>query len=187
MHRDVLKRLPEIRELRKGYDDSRSQPDLDAFPPPGRRKPPRRGKEPSAPKGRIARAKSLGVSVARQVLPVRGMSQERPEANVPHVDLKWWLLAQYDSALVSAADGSAASWYKRSPQHFRDQLARSVAVHTRLLKEWPRLVEEYRAALPELASPDTWKSTFDASLRQDETLKPEAAAEPSIEEPSADA
>ena len=36
MHRDVLKRLPELFELRKGYDDSRSQTDLDLFPAAGR-------------------------------------------------------------------------------------------------------------------------------------------------------
>jgi galactofuranosylgalactofuranosylrhamnosyl-N-acetylglucosaminyl-diphospho-decaprenol beta-1,5/1,6-galactofuranosyltransferase len=169
MHRDVLRRLPELRELRKGYDDSRSKSNLDEFPSAGRRKPPRRGKSPSTPRGRIARGKALAVGAVRQVLPVRSMSQERPEANVPHIDLKWWLLSQFDSALVSSADGSAASWYKRSPAQFRDLLARSATVHSRLLKEWPRLVEEYRAALPELASPDTWKSTFDASLRPDDS------------------
>jgi galactofuranosylgalactofuranosylrhamnosyl-N-acetylglucosaminyl-diphospho-decaprenol beta-1,5/1,6-galactofuranosyltransferase len=170
MHRDVLKRLPELRELRKGYDDSRSKNDLDLFPTAGRKKPPRRGKEPTAPKTRAARAKTMALSAARQVLPVRAMAKERPEANVPHIDLKWWLLAQFDSALVSSADGSAASWYKRDPALFRDLLARSMAVHSRLLKEWPALVEQYRAALPELASPDTWKSTFDESVKLDEPL-----------------
>ena len=58
MHRDVLKRLPELRELRKGYDDSRAKPDLDLFPTAGRKKPPRRGKEPSAPKTAVARVKT---------------------------------------------------------------------------------------------------------------------------------
>jgi len=170
MHRDVLKRLPELFELRKGYDDSRSQTDLDVFPTAGRRKPPRRGKEPTAPQTRVARAKTMVASTVRQVLPVRGMAQERPEANVAHIDLKWWLLAQFDSALVSSADGSAAAWYKRDPQLFRDLLARSVALHSKLVKEWPRLVEDYKAALPELASPDTWKQTFDESIKADEPV-----------------
>ncbi|MDX6307989.1 MAG: galactofuranosylgalactofuranosylrhamnosyl-N-acetylglucosaminyl-diphospho-decaprenol [Nocardioidaceae bacterium] len=170
MHRDVLKRLPELFELRKGYDDSRAQTDLDVFPPAGRRKPPRRGKEPSAPKTRLARAKTMAASAVRQVLPVRSMARERPEANVPHIDLKWWLLAQFDSALVSSADGSAAAWYKRDPELFRDLLARSIALHTQLVKEWPNLVEQYTAALAELSSPDTWKSTFDASIKEDEPV-----------------
>ncbi len=170
MHRDVLHRLPELRELRKGYDDSKAKPDLDMFPTAGRKKPPRRGKEPTTPKSRAARAKAMVTSAARQLLPVRAMAKERPEANVPHVDLKWWLLAQFDSALVSAADGSAASWYKRDPALFRDLLTRSMALHSRLLKEWPDLVEQYKAALPELSSPDTWKSTFDESTKLDDPV-----------------
>jgi galactofuranosylgalactofuranosylrhamnosyl-N-acetylglucosaminyl-diphospho-decaprenol beta-1,5/1,6-galactofuranosyltransferase len=140
------------------------------FPTAGRKKPPRRGKEPTTPKSRAARAKAMVTSAARQLLPVRAMAKERPEANVPHVDLKWWLLAQFDSALVSAADGSAAAWYKRDPALFRDLLSRSMALHARLLKEWPELVEQYKAALPELASPDTWKSTFDESTKLDEPV-----------------
>jgi galactofuranosylgalactofuranosylrhamnosyl-N-acetylglucosaminyl-diphospho-decaprenol beta-1,5/1,6-galactofuranosyltransferase len=170
MHRDVLKRLPELRELRKGYDDSRAQTDLDLFPTAGRKKPPRRGKEPTAPKTKLAKVKNLATGAVRQVLPVRAMAKERPEANVPHIDLKWWLLAQFDSALVSSADGSAASWYKRDPALFRDLLARSVTLHARLTREWPALVEQYKAALPELSSPDTWKSTFDESTKLDEPV-----------------
>jgi hypothetical protein len=38
------------------------------------------------------------------------------------------------------------------------------------VKEWPHLVEQYKAALPELSSPDTWKSTFDGSLQEDEPV-----------------
>ncbi len=167
MHRDVLKRLPELFELRKGYDDSRSQTDLDVFPAAGRKKPPRRGKEPTAPKTKVAKVKTLVTGAVRQVMPVRSLAKERPEANVAHIDLKWWLLAQFDSALVSSADGSAAAWYKRDPDLFRDLLARSVTLHTRLVKEWPTLVEQYKAALPELSSPDTWKSTFDESVKKD--------------------
>ena len=167
MHRDVLKRLPELFELRKGYDDSRSQTDLDLFPAAGRKKPPRRGKEPTAPKTKVAKVKTLVTGAVRQVMPVRSLAKERPEANVAHIDLKWWLLAQFDSALVSSADGSAASWYKRDPELFRDLLSRSVALHSRLVKEWPTLVEQYKAALPELSSPDTWKSTFDESVKKD--------------------
>ena len=72
---------------------------------------------PSAPKSKIGFAKSFAMSVVRQALPVRELSREYPEANVAHLDLKWWLLAQLDSALVSSADGTSASWYKRDPEH----------------------------------------------------------------------
>ena len=42
-------------------------------------------------------------------------------------------------------------------------MARSVTLHVRLAKEWPRLVEQYKEALPELASPQAWHSTFEDS------------------------
>jgi galactofuranosylgalactofuranosylrhamnosyl-N-acetylglucosaminyl-diphospho-decaprenol beta-1,5/1,6-galactofuranosyltransferase len=160
MHRDVLNRLPELRELRKRFDDSRSQSDLDAFPSPKRRKPPRRGKEPTAPTGRLARGKTMVAGAVRQVLPVRDTARQNPEANVPHVDLKWWLLSQFDSALVSSADGTEASWYKRDRDLFASLMKRSIALHARLATEWPHLVEQYKTALPELASPDAWHETF---------------------------
>jgi galactofuranosylgalactofuranosylrhamnosyl-N-acetylglucosaminyl-diphospho-decaprenol beta-1,5/1,6-galactofuranosyltransferase len=160
MHRDVLKRLPELRELRKRFDDSRSKSDLDAFPSPKRRKPPRRGKEPTAPTGRLARGKTMVAGAVRQVLPVRETARQNPEANVPHVDLKWWLLSHFDSALVSSADGTEASWYKRDRDLFASLMKRSIALHARLATEWPHLVEQYKTALPELASPDAWHETF---------------------------
>lgn len=167
MHRDVLQRLPELLAMRKGYDDSRSETDLDRFPPARRHKPPRRGKAPTEAPGRIGRVKTMIEGAARQVLPVRDLSRRNPEANIPHVDLKWWLLSRFDSALVSSADGTAASWYKRDPEQFRDLLTRSLALHTQLAKEWPSLVKQYREALPELVSPQTWKATFDESTKPD--------------------
>ena len=106
----------------------------------------------------------MALSGIRQALPVRDLSQSHPEANVPHVDLKWWLLAQYDSALVSSADGTSASWYKRDPKKARDLMSRSVALHVRLAKEWPDLAQTYKDALPDLASPKTWAATFEDSL-----------------------
>lgn len=163
MHRDVLERLPELRELRKNYDDSKAQATLDAFPPPRRKKPPRKGRGPSVPTGLVGRAKTMALSAVRQAMPVRELSREFPEANVPHIDLKWWLLAQFDSALVSSADGTSASWYKRDPELAKSLLKRSIALHQRLTKEWPELSAQYKAALPELASPDAWAKTFETS------------------------
>jgi galactofuranosylgalactofuranosylrhamnosyl-N-acetylglucosaminyl-diphospho-decaprenol beta-1,5/1,6-galactofuranosyltransferase len=166
MHRDVLERLPELRELRKHYPDSQMKPALDQFPSPRRKKPPRKGKAPAAPSNQLARVKTLALGAVRQLSPVRDLAKKHPEANVPHVDVRWWLLSQLDSALVSAADGSSAAWYQRDPQKFRDLLARSVTVHARLYKEWPKLVEEYKQAYAELASPETWRKTFDNSIAE---------------------
>ena len=167
MHRDVLERLPELRELRRGYDDSTAKPDLDAYPPARRKKPPRKGRDSSAPVGPVGKLKTVAKGAVRQVLPPREFAQKYPEANVPHLDLKWWKLMQLDSALVSSADGTSASWYKRDPKLARDLMQRSIAIHARLAKEWPRLAEEYKKALPDLVSPDTWHDTFERSTKKD--------------------
>lgn len=163
MHRDVLERLPELRELRKGYDDSRSETEIDAYPPPRRKKPPRKGKDTSAPVGPVGKLKTVARGAIKQVMKPSELSMKYPQTTVPHLDLKWWKLMQFDSALVSSADGTSVSWYKRDPQLAKDILQRSIAIHTRLAKEWPRLAEEYRKALPELVSPEAWHKTFEAS------------------------
>ena len=166
MHRDLRLRLSELNALRKQYDDSIAQTELTKFPEARRRKPPRKGKDPAPPAGRLGRAKTMVLGGIRQALPVRELAKKYPEANVPHVDLQWWLLVQLDSALVSSADGTGAFWYKRKPEVFRDLLARSVSLHARLAREWPQLVQQYQDAQPELSSPKTWHETFETSTKK---------------------
>ncbi len=166
MHRDMRLRLGELNALRKGYDDSIAKPDLDMYPKARRKKPPRKGKSPTAPTSMFGRAKTMALGGIRQVMPVRDLAMSHPEANIAHVDLKWWLLSQFDSALVSSADGTSAAWYKRRPEKFRDLLSRSVALHTRLAKEWPELAQQYQDALPDLSSSKTWHETFEASTKK---------------------
>ncbi|MPZ61376.1 MAG: glycosyltransferase [Propionibacteriales bacterium] len=164
MHHDVLYRVPEVRELRKSYPDSQMKPALDEFPAPRRVKPPRKGKGPQAPGNRVAQLKALALGGLRQLQPIRSTAVRNPEATVPHMDLRWWLLSQLDSALVSSADGTSAAWYQRDPEQFRDLLRRSVTLHVRLYEEWPKLVNEYQRALPDLVSPDAWRKTFEQSM-----------------------
>ncbi len=166
MHRDMRLRLGELNALRKGYDDSIAKPDLDLYPKARRKKPPRKGKSPTAPTSTVGRAKLMALGGIRQVMPVRDLAMLHPEANIAHIDLKWWLLSQFDSALVSSADGTSAAWYKRRPDKFRDLLSRSVALHTRLAREWPQLAQQYQDALPDLSSSKTWHETFEASTQK---------------------
>ena len=70
------------------------------------------------------------------------------------------IIARFDSAIVSMPDGTSAAFYQRDPQRFRDLVKRTVEIHQRLSREWPRLAEQYRAALPEITSPETWAETF---------------------------
>jgi galactofuranosylgalactofuranosylrhamnosyl-N-acetylglucosaminyl-diphospho-decaprenol beta-1,5/1,6-galactofuranosyltransferase len=164
MHRDIVHRLQEVRGLRKHYDDGVAEPTLDAFPPPRRKKPPRKGRGVAMPSSMPGKIKMAVTGLARQALPVRELSDTHPEGIVPHADQRWWRLAHFDSAIVSTADGSAASWYRRRPQQFRDQLTRSARLHAQLYKEWDELAQRYRAALPDLVSPETWKATFEGNV-----------------------
>ena len=76
------------------------------------------------------------------------------------MDNKWYRLAGHDSAVVSMPDGTAAALYRRDPQHYRDLLRRSIEIHLRLKREWDDLAARYRAALPEITSPEAWEETF---------------------------
>ena len=85
------------------------------------------------------------------MLPGPGRCRRRTRrASSPTSTQRWWLLAQFDSALVSSADGMSAAWYKRDPRQFKDQMVRSAQLHARLYREWDSLAERYREALPEL-------------------------------------
>jgi galactofuranosylgalactofuranosylrhamnosyl-N-acetylglucosaminyl-diphospho-decaprenol beta-1,5/1,6-galactofuranosyltransferase len=74
------------------------------------------------------------------------------------------VLARLDSAVVSAPDGTTAAWYKRDRKQFRSLGWRSVTTHLRLIRNWPRLAKQYRAASAEFTSPAKWRETFEASL-----------------------
>ncbi|WP_426990249.1 glycosyltransferase [Pseudarthrobacter sp. Y6] len=162
LHETIRTKLPEIRARRADFDDARITKDVAAFPQVKRVKPPKRGKKPAAPKsilGGLATAASAGV---RAIQAVRPGALENPEAVVPAMDARWWRLSQLDSAIVSSADGSGASWYKRQPQEFRTMMARSLRLHQQLLRDWDKLAREYSEALPEFTSPGAWKETFEA-------------------------
>jgi galactofuranosylgalactofuranosylrhamnosyl-N-acetylglucosaminyl-diphospho-decaprenol beta-1,5/1,6-galactofuranosyltransferase len=161
MHRDMTFRGKEIREIRSRYPDGRSEKMLDEFPGPRTKKPPRKGRAVIAPSGPVGKIKAGAAGLVRQFRPVRTLAHEHPEALVPHVDLRWWRLAQMDSAVVSSADGMTASWYQRDPKEFARQMAKSAQLHTRLYQEWPELARRYREASRDLASPETWKQTFE--------------------------
>ncbi len=165
LHADLDTRLGRIRETRAQYDDARVVKDPDAFPAPGGTKAGKgSGKTPN-PRVRdlpsaLKFVRAAGRGMLRQLQPVDETSREKPQAYVPASEAGWATLIRYDSAVVSMRDGSGAAWYKRQPEEFRRQLARTVELHQRLGREWPRLVKEYREALPELVGQDAWKATF---------------------------
>lgn len=160
---DVLPtKLPEIRQMAQGASEMEFKPNLDEFPSVKLVKPPRKGKAASVP-SRVKVVPWLAKNIIRQVgFPVNEISKDHPQALVPHQDNKWWRMSQYDSAVVSNAEGSAASWYKRDPRLVRTLMLESIKVYAEVLRKWPALKREYRAAVPEITSIEAWRKTFEA-------------------------
>jgi galactofuranosylgalactofuranosylrhamnosyl-N-acetylglucosaminyl-diphospho-decaprenol beta-1,5/1,6-galactofuranosyltransferase len=164
LHSDLLTKLPEVRALRGQFADARLEADPDAFPSVRREKPPKRGADPTQPKGKGGQLMSAGISAVRQFRAKRDLASDHPEARLSAMDAKWWMIAQFDSVVVSSPDGTSTAWYHRDPEEFRDLLKRTVEIHQRLYREWPQLAQTYRAALDEITSAEQWSKTFSASV-----------------------
>ncbi|WP_231637235.1 glycosyltransferase [Microbacterium sp. No. 7] len=85
----------------------------------------------------------------------------QPEAEFGKGDAQWWRVPLYDSALVSAADGSGKSIFTRDRAKYRRMLVDTVRLHARLKREWPKLQRRYQQALPEMTSEAAWRRTFE--------------------------
>ncbi|WP_240755608.1 glycosyltransferase [Nocardioides iriomotensis] len=169
LHGELLTKLPELRALRQQYDDARTQAQPDYFPSVERKKPPKRGQDPTLPKNRFGQLVSAATSAVRQARPVRELAQRHPEARLAAMDAKWWMIAQFDSVVVSMPDGTSSAWYKRDQDEFKSLLARTIEIHQRLHREWPQLAQRYRDSLADITSPEAWAKTFEANAaeRQD--------------------
>lgn len=86
----------------------------------------------------------------------RSENVKEPEVEFGKGDANWWRLPLYDSALVSAADGSGKNIYTRDRVKFRQMLTETVMLHWRLRRNWARLSREYRDALGSLTSHESW-------------------------------
>ena len=163
LHAQLGTKLGEVREFRKQFPDAQVSADPEAFPPvrhPGGLRTGDTSEIPSRP-SQLVKAVLGGI---RQFRGIRPLSREFPESNLPAMDARWYHLAILDSATVSMPDGTSAAFYRRDPEQFRDLLRRTVEIHQRLYREWPTLSRRYRDALHDVTSPETWESTFEASL-----------------------
>lgn len=168
LHRTIGSKLPEIRRERSKFADAQVTKDVTEFPPVKRVHLPKFGMFPSRPKNFAQTIASALSGALRQLRPVNPAALENPEAVVPAADARWWRLSQLDSAIVSASDGTGASWYKRDNVRFRRQLLTSLKLHARALGRWDELAGNYRRELPVFTSPAAWASTFEAASAVDE-------------------
>ncbi len=161
LHDLLPAKLPEIRAMVSEYTDAQIQSEPEAFPAPVMHKPPRRGQGFSAPSYATLIPWAAKTVVKQLTKKVPETSMEHPQAYIAHQDNKWWRMSQYDSAVVSNAEGTGASWYRRDPKQMRALLAESLRLNAEILKNWQSLSDRYRSALPQITSFEAWKATFE--------------------------
>jgi galactofuranosylgalactofuranosylrhamnosyl-N-acetylglucosaminyl-diphospho-decaprenol beta-1,5/1,6-galactofuranosyltransferase len=162
LHRDLATRLADLQEYRRRYHDAQGSPELESFPPP-RRKAPDNLKAATTPTNKVNLMTKAARGTVRQLRAPRPGASQRPQMALPFQDAGWWVLAKLDSALVSAADGASAAWYRRDRKLFASLGRGNAFLHAKLWREWPRLAAEYRAALDGITSPDAWRESFRAA------------------------
>lgn len=162
LHKVLATKLPEINALKSLYPDAQLKDDVDDFPAPKIGRGPLGG----APIGMPSKKELVpwGIkTVARQLIKAPDAeSTERPQGFLAHRDNRWFRLAHYDSVVVSNAEGTGASWYRRDPKKLKSMLTEATALHARLYREWDRLADQYRKAVKEISSLESWKKTFEA-------------------------
>jgi len=161
LHDLLPTKLPEIRGMVSEFSDAQIQSEPEAFPAPVMHKPPRRGQGFSAPSYATLIPWAAKTVIKQLTKKVPETSMEHPQAYIAHQDNKWWRMSQYDSAVVSNAEGTGASWYRRDPKQMRGLLAESLRLNAEILKNWQSLSDRYRSALPHITSFEAWKATFE--------------------------
>lgn len=152
--------LPEVQQVRKQYTDAQFLPSAREFPPPtfDMVKAEQMLHPPVHPAKIALRAGKALVHNLRAPDPA---AVDRPQVNISANSALWFLLGNLDSATVSNADGSGVAFRRRDPKVFRELARRATHNYRKLIAEWPRLVEQYRAALPELTSVESWRKVFE--------------------------
>ncbi|WP_296134403.1 glycosyltransferase [uncultured Corynebacterium sp.] len=159
---DILESsLPRIAEIRKGYSDAVIIESADQLPPATG--------APGVPTrnigGRLGKIKKIPwlIKSAKHLVSKENRAHhEAPQLNLTPEEARWFTLSRVDSATVSTAGGTGVAFRKRDRE-----LAKELVTSTReLLNEiednFDDLRAEYRAALPELTSRESWRKVFDA-------------------------
>lgn len=152
--------LPKVNEVAKQYRDAQLKKSAQEFPPPTLDFQAAQSmiEPPVNPVKIAARASKALVHNLRRPEPA---TDQRPQLNVPADKALWFVLGNFDSATVSIPDGSALAFRQRDPEVFKELAKRVVLNYRRLVKEFPRLKQEYRAALEDLSSVEAWRKVYE--------------------------
>lgn len=160
LHSDMVDRLPRVKALGAGFTEAKLVKNSAEIP----HFPARENKELT---DRVINPGPHGLSfvtwLMRQVL--RHSSKvtsdvSKPQGHLAYQDARWFEVPNWDSVLISNAEGSGATWHVRDPKKFRRLLFESVRLNRRYRREWDRLREQYRSALPQITSIEQWRSTI---------------------------
>jgi galactofuranosylgalactofuranosylrhamnosyl-N-acetylglucosaminyl-diphospho-decaprenol beta-1,5/1,6-galactofuranosyltransferase len=165
LHGQIASKIGVIRQLRAQFPDAQYAADLEAFPAP-RRAAPDSLKYNTTPTNKINLMTKAARGTLRQFRAPKPGAARRPQLGLPYQDASWWVLAKLDSALVSSAEGTTATWLRRDRRQFRHLAWRGLRLHRRLARHWSDLAAAYRAAAPDFNSPERWRQTFAASVSQ---------------------
>ena len=117
LHRDLLTKMRQLRELRARFTDAQDAADIESFPPP-RRKAPDALKDSTTPTNKV---NLLTKAAAGTAAPVRGRRARAPSSGrrwpCPTRTRPGGCWPGWTAPLVSAADGTSASWYRRDRKH----------------------------------------------------------------------
>ena len=159
---DILETsLPRIAKIRQNYSDAVILPSASDLPAPtGAPGVPRRNIG-----GRLGKVKKLpwAAKAALHLLKKEDPAHHTaPQLNLTPEEARWFTLARVDSATVSTAGGTGVAFRKRDRDLARDLVKQTRELLGEIEENFDDLKAQYRAALPELTSRDSWREVFDA-------------------------
>ncbi|TCO64474.1 glycosyltransferase [Actinocrispum wychmicini] len=152
--------LAEVRELRAQFDDGRVVGSARDLPLPSMTAA-HAAHFSHRPDNPIAMGRTLLEGLVHNLRKPRPEHHERPQLNISAQDARWYLMSRIDGATVATADGRGTTFRKRDPEKFRMLMRQAVQDFMQLEREFERLKGEYRAALRDLTSIESWRKVFE--------------------------
>ena len=158
---DILESsLPRIAKLRSNYSDAVIIDSADQLPPPTG--------APGVPTqnigGRLAKIKKIpwAVKGLKHLLSKEDpRHHEAPQLNLTPDEARWFTLSRVDSATVSTAGGTGVAFRKRDRDLARDLVEQTRELLSDIEDNFDEMRTEYRKALPELTSRESWRKIFE--------------------------
>ena len=152
--------LPDVRALRQQFPDAVVLESASALPAPSDK---RWRKKVAIPTNPLSIASRLTRGVAHQLSPHDPAHHVRPQINVATQDARWFSLCTVDGVTVTTADGRGVVYRQRDREKMFGLLRESLKRQLLLARKFDRMRKVYRAALPELTSPQRWEAVLNQS------------------------